>query len=193
MTMPAERPRASAFRHNWLVLDTNVLLVANGQHAEVSAACVRRCQRVLRRVQQRGGVVIDDSWRLLEEYQNKLGSQGEGPGSRFLRWLIEHSGDPALVQQVRITELYPDCWAEFRDQSLQDRFDAPDRKFVAVAAAHTGLPIIVQASDSKWLDWWPALLQQGIRVAFLCRRDLRRFHAGKFPEQPPPQLPPDYL
>jgi hypothetical protein len=59
-------------------------------------------------------------------------------------------------------------------------FDAPDRKFVAVAAAHADRPPILQAADSKWLDWQDALKEHGITVELLCPQDIRRFHANKF-------------
>lgn len=59
-------------------------------------------------------------------------------------------------------------------------FDAPDRKFVAVSAAHPDRPPIAQAADSKWLDWAPALQRHGIQVEFLCLVDIQRFHDKKF-------------
>ena len=74
--------------------------------------------------------------------------------------------------------------------ALEPQFDAPDRKFAAVAHAHPGKPPVWQAADSKWLNWWPALAAQGVRVDFLCPDDACRFYAKKFPNKPAPSLPP---
>ena len=81
-------------------------------------------------------------------------------------------------------------YAEFPDAALEPQFDAPDRKFAAVANAHPDKPAVWQAADSKWLDWWPALDVKGVRVDFLCPDDACRFYAKKFPNKPPPKLPP---
>ena len=53
------------------VIDTNVLLVANGSHADVSPQCRMACVSRLLAHQQAGVVVIDDAYRILGEYQNK--------------------------------------------------------------------------------------------------------------------------
>lgn len=49
------------------VVDTNVLLVANGQHAEVSPDCVIACVKRLQTLEKKGVVVIDDGFRILGE------------------------------------------------------------------------------------------------------------------------------
>ena len=53
------------------VVDTNVILVANGQHPEVSPACVTTCVLALQSVMNSGKLVLDDGFRILLEYQNK--------------------------------------------------------------------------------------------------------------------------
>lgn len=68
----------------------------------------------------------------------------------------------------------------FPDDAELVNFDAPDRKFVAVANAHQAKPAILQAADSKWLDWSPALARHGVKVEFLCEADIARFHKKKF-------------
>lgn len=52
------------------VIDTNVLLVANGSHSDVSEACRTECITRLRD-QQKSITVIDNKGRILREYQNK--------------------------------------------------------------------------------------------------------------------------
>lgn len=172
------------------VIDTNVLLVANGQHADVSEDCVIDCVQRLQAIEKNGIVVIDDGYLILGEYQNKTQLKPpKGPGDVFLKWLLRQIGS-ARVAQVTLTATTPDCFAEFPDPSLQPKFDAPDRKFAAVAHAHPDKPPIWQAADCKWLDWWPALHAHGVRVVFLCQNDACRFYCKKFPTKPVPALPP---
>ena len=54
-----------------VVVDTNVILVANGTHADASPDCVIECIDRLERLMRTGKVVIDDAHRILNEYQNK--------------------------------------------------------------------------------------------------------------------------
>lgn len=172
------------------VIDTNVLLVANGQHADVSPDCVIACVERLQAMEKRGVVVIDDGFRILGEYRHKTRlNPPKGPGDVFLKWLLRHTGTQR-VERVALTETGDDRFAEFPDPALEPRFDAPDRKFAAVAHAHPDKPPIWQAADCKWLDWWPALKLEGVLVEFLCPQDACGFYRSKFPGKPLPELPP---
>lgn len=172
------------------VIDTNVLLVANGAHDDVSADCRKACIERLLRHQKTGVTVIDDGFRILGEYLHKTNpSRPRGVGDAFLKWLLQNRRNPARVQEVTVTETGPDRFAEFPGTDLQDRFDPSDRKFAAVALAHPERPALWQAADCKWLDWWPALQAAGVRVDFLCPGDACRFYQAKFPERPPPRIP----
>jgi hypothetical protein len=71
---------------------------------------------------------------------------------------------------------------------LEEAFDAPDRKFAAVANAHPKKPLILQAADCKWLDWYGDLEEAGIQVNFICRTDVLRFYEKKFPHKPRPKV-----
>jgi len=106
-----------------------------------------------------------------------------------LKWLLRNAGNPYHVEQVQITEIAHDCFAEFPGPALEQVFDAPDRKFAAVAHAHLDKPPIWQAADCKWLDWWSALQEKGVRVEFLCPDDACGFYRSKFPSKPLPPLP----
>ena len=176
------------------VIDTNVLLVANGQHPDVSPGCVLTCVQHLQAMQAEGVTVIDDGHRILDEYLHKTQvNRPKGVGDLFLKWLLRQTANPERVEQVRLTETRADngelTFAEFPDAALQPRFDPSDRKFAAVAHAHPEHPPIWEAADCKWLDWWPALKASGVTVEFLCPEDTCHFHATKFPGQPTPPLP----
>lgn len=171
------------------VIDTNVLLAANGAHEDIGGQCVEACVARLEDIRSNGMVVIDDQYRILLEYLGGLDSRnGKGPGDVFLKWLLVNQANSARCSQVRLTETAPDVFNEFPSRSLEDMFDPSDRKFVAVAAGHPGKPPILQATDSKWLNWREDLREAGITVEFLCPDDLRRFYVGKFPDRPVPAV-----
>lgn len=171
------------------VIDTNVLLVANGQHAGVSDDCVAECVRRLQAMERTGVVVVDDGYRILEEYLHKTClNPPKGPGDVFLKWVLRQAGG-GRVEQVPLNEIGENCFAEFPDPALEPLFDAPDRKFAAVAHAHPDKPVIWQAADCKWLDWWSTLGTKGVKVEFLCPNDVCSVYRKKFPDKLLPPLP----
>jgi hypothetical protein len=172
------------------IIDTNVLLVANRQHDDISPECVEICVERLQAIEKSGVVVIDDGFRILGEYQNKTQiNPAKGVGDLFLKWLLRNAGNTKHVEQISLTETGHDCFTEFPDKNLEAAFDAPDRKFAAVAHAHPDKPPIWQAADCKWLDWWPALQAKGVTVEFLCPDDVCQFYRKKFPGKPTLVLP----
>jgi hypothetical protein len=172
------------------VVDTNVLLVANGQHTDVSADCVTECVQRLKVLEKTGITVIDDGFRILGEYQHKTSlNPPKGVGDVFLKGLLRQAGNPSRVEQVRLTESAENEFVEFPDAALQLAFDASDRKFAAVAHCHPEKPPVWQATDCKWLDWWPVLQVKGVRVEFLCLEEVCGFYRNKFPDKPLPALP----
>jgi len=175
---------------NAAVIDTNVLLVANGSHADASPACRKACIKRLLQHQVSGVVVIDDGYRILREYQNKTRpNQPKGVGDAFLKWLLQQAGNSKRVHRVTLTEIAKDEFEEFPDPALQPTFDPPDRKFAAVAHAHPDNPPIWQAADCKWLNWWMPLFAKGVCVDFLCPDDAVLFYGNKFPGRAVPSLP----
>jgi hypothetical protein len=98
-----------------VVIDTNVLLVANGSHADVSPQCRQACVERLLARQREGVVVIDDAYRILREYQNKTQpNQPKGVGDVFLKWLLQNVANGQRVHQVSITETGTNEYAELR-------------------------------------------------------------------------------
>lgn len=174
------------------VVDTNVLLVANDVHKGVSPECVIACIESIDYIRRNGVIVIDDSWKLLGEYLHKLNpNKGQPePGDAFLKWILQRQANAKHVAQVPVTESAEDWFEEFPDHALQRAFDPPDRKFIAVAAADDGNPIVFQAADCKWLSWWPQLAEAGVRFRFVCPEDVKRFYRGKF-DGTVPELPED--
>lgn len=172
------------------VIDTNVLLVANARHPDVSPACVMACVERLTEIQRQGVVVVDDAWRIVGEYRHKTSpNQPKGVGDVFLKWLMQNLSNQQRVHQVTLTETAPFCFTEFPAPTLEAAFDPPDRMFAAVSNAHPAKPPVLQAADCKWLDWWPELHAAGVHVEFICPDDVHRFHRAKFPDREAPELP----
>lgn len=174
-----------------VVIDTNVLLVANRAHEGASPGCVQACVEYLLHAQQACVIVLDDRYRILNEYQNKTNAnRGKGVGDAFLKWLLQNKSNRTRIHQVRLTEAPNGCFAEFPDPALEPKFDASDRKFAAIANAHPNKPPIWQAADCKWLAWWQPLAAKGVQVIFLCPNDVCEVYKRKFPGLPLPPLPP---
>ncbi|EIJ43249.1 hypothetical protein BegalDRAFT_2398 [Beggiatoa alba B18LD] len=163
---------------NYYVIDTNVLLVANEVHDDVSDDCFLACIKKLTDIQQKGCVVIDDSYLILKEYGKKLNSKkSKDAGDVFLKWLLQNEQNEKYCQQVSIEG------NNFVFNGELSNFDEPDKKFVTVANAHPNKPKILQATDCKWLNWENELLERGITVEFLCPEDIRKFYNKKFPKE----------
>lgn len=165
------------------IVDTNVVLVANGQHPDVSPGCVAQCALTLQTIMKQERIAIDDGFRILREYQNKTKpKRGNMPGDAFVKWALRNNANQARCDQVPLQEHPERGFASFPDDAELKNFDDPDRKFVAVAAAHHDHPPIQQAADSKWLNWKTALKHHGIEVDFICQADIQKFHRKKFGE-----------
>lgn len=172
------------------IIDTNVLLIANGSHQDVSDACMKKCIERLVHQKEQGITVIDDCFHILREYQKKTyPNQPKGIGDVFLKWLLQNQRNLAHVEQVTITEIEENRYSEFPNEELETLFDPPDRKFAAVSNAHPQKPPILQAADCKWLDWWESLENHGIAVDFLCPDEACQFYTDKFPNNGQPRLP----
>jgi hypothetical protein len=164
------------------VVDTNVALVANGA-ADASPDCILTCTRRLLEITREGCIAIDDEWRIIREYQRKLSPSGQpGPGDAFLKWVLNHQGNPQRCRRVKLNPRLGkgEDFEEFPSHSALAEFDPADRKFVAVAVACQGGPIpILQAVDSKWWGWAEALRECQVEVEFLCPAEI----AAKYQEK----------
>jgi hypothetical protein len=166
-----------------VVIDTNVLLVADGQGKHMSDACRIECEARLKGVQANEQTVLDEGWHILGEYHHKLNpNQSPTPGSAFIKWLLQRQGMQQHVSWVSITSTNAEKtkFAEFPpDAALEEAFDPADRKFVAAANAHAEKPPILESADSKWLGWEANLGVHGIRLEILCRCELEEIRKRK--------------
>ncbi len=169
-----------------VIIDTNVMVVANGKAAapQASEECVIRCRARLAEI-LRGPemVLLDDKKRIIQEYRNNLNEKGRGLGDRF--WLelkrrfYNPKGYPETVIAVEITPLAGNGtdFEEFpNDDAALNNFHKKDKKFVAVALVYQRdfgqeAPII-KAEDSGWEKFTDALAAHGVQVDSICEEDI---------------------
>lgn len=164
------------------VVDTNVLLTANGGNAAASPECMAASGRALQQVKDEGHVFVDAAGAIMTEYRNNLTPFGQPhAGNAFLKWLLTNEYNPARITRVRLTPRAGDP-TNFEELPLSPegvRYDPSDRKFLAVSAAHIERPPILQALDSKWWGWTEALKACGVSIHFLCPDEIAAKHREK--------------
>lgn len=157
-----------------VVVDTNVIVVANGKSEQASATCVLTCIERLQQIRD-GDVklVLDDGRRILNEYMRNLHTGGIEFGDRFLRDLLTNIDKMCDFVSITNVDGLENVFLEFpSDHALID-FDPADRKFIAVALTHSDIPPILQAVDSEWWNYRDTLKQNGVIIDFVCEDDIR--------------------
>ncbi len=158
---------------NLCVVDTNVPKTANlaiqpDPNSDVPDECILACVEAVEYVIKKKGLVIDATDEIFTEYRQQLSMSGQpGIGDIFMKWVHDNRWSLPDSQRVNITK-NGESYDEFPDHDDLNDFDRSDRKFVAVSAAHTNKPPILQATDSKWWGWKEGLSQCGITVQFMC-------------------------
>ncbi len=163
---------------NAVVIDTNVLVVANNRSEQAGLNDVIKCVEALEKARTKQIVVIDSGYRILNEYFSQASYSGQpGYGDAFAKWLHENQGYSDRCERVDIT---PKCgnsewdFEEFPDDPDLEAFDPSDRKFVAVARASRNNPTVLNATDSDWWIFREPLKKHGVKVRFLCPRLMPR-------------------
>jgi len=153
------------------VVDTNVAVVANRRSPQASMDCILSCVESLEQMVRQGQVVLDDRWAILSEYMRYLSRTGQpGVGDAFLKWILTNLGNRDRCELVSITPVDGDSGSfhEFPMDPALANFDPSDRKFVAVARAHSSNPPILQAVDWEWWTYRDLLKSHGVEIRFLC-------------------------
>lgn len=164
------------------VVDTNVAMTANGANEGASLSCVAASAQALQGVMTTGHVFVDAGGRIVAEYRSNLRAKGEpGPGDAFLKWILTHEWSGYRVTRVPITPKDDDA-EDFHECPSAPKgvsFDRSDRKFLAVAAAHSERPPILQSFDSKWWGWREALATAEVSIHFLCEDEIAEKYGKK--------------
>ena len=154
------------------VVDTNVLIVANGRGTHAGVDCQFATIRALRGVKSSDKLLLDSGSRILAEYRKSCNHSGQpGVGDEFFRWAFDHQAE---LHSVTLTENEEREFEEFPDDPALARFDRDDRVFVAVSVAAGIENVILNAVDSDYNVHRSGLERAGVQVKELCPTELRR-------------------
>ncbi len=155
-----------------VVVDTNVIVVADGGAPQASEACRDECLKLIREIQ--GGslqLVVDDTEFIIREYARNV--KQSGVGEKFVIWLRNNQHQHCLLVDAQATDATGENFALFPSDPALAGFDRADRKFVATALSAQSIlqgqsiPV-VNATDPDWCDYKKSLQNNGVEVRFLC-------------------------
>lgn len=154
-----------------VVVDTNVLIVANGNNEQADSECELACIETLEGAKAgKQTILLDASELILDEYEGYCSYSGEpGVGDRFFKFLLDYRHSAKNVVRVQIQKVR-DKDGGFANLPPND-FDPDDRKFLAVAEAGDGR--VVNATDSDWSEHADFIDSLGVRVIELCPQCLK--------------------
>ena len=154
------------------VLDTNVIIVANGRNTHADPECQLECVERLQEIRRDRVVIIDDQGLVFKEYMNVgLNLSGiPGVGDAFFKHNFDNMYDEVHVCRVQITPCGdPQCGFE---QLPANGLDPSDRKFLALAVVAQAE--IVNATDSDWIEQETLTNDLGVKVRQLCPQHARK-------------------
>ena len=149
-----------------LVVDTNVLVAANGRQTHADVRCRTACIDSLVEVCEAGQLVaIDDGGAIVEEYARHANWAGSpGVGDVFFKHVWNHQYDAARVVRARVTP------TKDEDRGFEElpanSFDPSDRKFLAVAVVEKA--VVLNATDSDWDEQLDLMRRLAVEVRQLC-------------------------
>ena len=147
------------------VVDTNVAVVADGHRTHADLQCQAFCVARLGSVVANEVVAIDDKGAILREYKKHLNFSGmPGVGDMFFKHVFNYQYREDRVRRIAITPSADDRrgFEELPDNTL----DRADRKFLAVAFVASA--VVLNATDSDWLEHKALTETLGVQVKQLC-------------------------
>lgn len=150
-----------------VIIDTNVIVVANRQNSRVFEGCAQACVNFVVKAHKEHVVLIDSGDEIRGEYAKALKiSRPMGLGALFLLHVINNQFNQRWVQRVDLDKGADGEFLDFPKVPELANFDKDDRKFASMAKK-TGIAVS-NAIDSDWADSLIALNANGINVDFLC-------------------------
>jgi hypothetical protein len=151
----------------WAVVDSNVLIAANGKSEQANDACVEKCIDVLLEVRVAPSLALDEGNEILAEYSRYCSHSGQpGVGDEFFRWAFDNQY--ASCHRSPLTPHQDRVYQEFPDTPDLEKFDRSDRKFVATALGCTPTAAVYNAVDSDYSQFALALAAAAVPVTELC-------------------------
>ncbi len=146
------------------VIDTNVLIVANGKSEHSSIECELKCIEFIN-FSMSERVALDESQLIMDEYQKHCCYSGApGVGDIFFKYLYDHQYSSKLIRLVNIVKI--DDEARSFEQLPVNELDPSDRKFLATAVEANAN--IVNATDSDWQEQEELMNLLKVTVSQIC-------------------------
>jgi hypothetical protein len=150
------------------VIDTNVLVVANGRDTNARIQCRLAAGDALNGLLRNGRIVVDEAREMQTEYRTYCDPKGQpGVGDRFYREVLNNYG--GKVERIFLAKREDGSFEDFPDDPALHQFDPSDRKFAA--AARKSGAAVMSCTDTDWVHHADALRRHGIEVDFLCGTD----------------------
>lgn len=147
------------------VVDTNVLVVANGDNPEADIQCRLACVDRLNAFIEDQLVAIDDQGFIFEEYTKRVGwAGGPGVGAIFFKHVWNHQYDSKRVVRVSVTPSNDE--GRGFEELPPNSFDPDDRKFLAVAVVEEA--VVLNATDGDWEEHSDLMQTLAVEVHQLC-------------------------
>ncbi len=149
-----------------VIIDTNVLIVANERSPQATDECVIAAVDFLEQVRNESVLLLDSENEIYDEYRRYCSHSGQpGMGDAFFLHLHRSQANP---EHVAIAEITPVEHSYAEVPATLSGFDKSDHKFIAVAKTCEDETPIVNCVDSDWSESAALLADEGVRVLELC-------------------------
>jgi hypothetical protein len=150
---------------NYYIIDTNVLIAANGHSPQVSAGGVERCQKFVNSLFVNTLISIDSNNEIFDEYFRHMNFSGQpGIGDSFVKYLFDRQADITICETVEVIREAKHHYRVLSDKPDLLDFDKSDLKFIAVHLLSKYHSPIVDACDSDWAENKVLLNSHNIKV-----------------------------
>lgn len=156
-----------------VIVDTNVLIAANGRETHASVCCQIRCIERLIKLLSSEILLLDSLNDIFDEYKRYCDFSGcPGVGDMFFKEIFQNQARPDKVLTVPISRTGDQNasvrYKEFPDKKELQGFDPSDQKFVAVGIAFGSKCTVVNAMDGKWENYRQALWAHQLTLEQIC-------------------------
>lgn len=157
--------------NNKIIMDTNVAVKAATpwQDCKDEELYVqKKCAEFIGRFVTDPGskLVLDLDYEIIKEYRNRI-PRNTDLGKIFWRWFNTYIGQISFDDMIKLEKDSDGNYVMFPLEERTVKFDMSDRKFVALARAHTEQPPIIEATDGKWLGYKDVFEEYGVHIEFL--------------------------
>ena len=159
------------------VIDTNVLIAANGRKTHANLKCQLACIEALENIRSNTVVILDNRSLILTEYSKYCHYKGQpSVGDKFFKYIHDNQSvtDKCLIVPITPTDQTESNFLEFPKHPDLNNFDLSDRKFVAVTKASLKNPPIYNATDSDWNEVQEVFKVCNITIIQLCPQHATR-------------------